>query len=176
MKRWILVLLVMQGGILPTGVLGKEVFKMEKLTVTSAVFAEGAAIASKYTCDGGDVSPPLAIGAMPADTRSLALIMDDPDAPGGIWVHWVIWNIPAQTREIPENGLPAGASQRRNDWKRNGYGGPCPPSGTHRYFFKLYALDTTLTLAPSATKADLEHAMKGHVLAAGQLMGTYKRR
>jgi Raf kinase inhibitor-like YbhB/YbcL family protein len=176
MKLWILVLLVMQGGILSTGVLGKEVFKMEKLTVTSAAFAEGAAITAKYTCDGEDVSPPLAIGAMPADTRSLALIMDDPDAPGGMWVHWVVWNIPAQTREIPENGLPAGTSQGRNDWNRNGYGGPCPPSGTHRYFFKLYALDTTLTLAPSATKADLERAMKGHVLAVGQIMGTYKRR
>ena len=176
MKRLILLLLVMQGGILTTGVLGKGVFKMEKLTVTSAAFAEGAAIASKYTCDGKDASPPLAIGAIPAETRSLALIMDDPDAPGGMWVHWVVWNIPAQTREIPENGLPAGAIQGRNDWKRNGYGGPCPPSGTHRYFFKLYALDTTLTLAPSATKADLERAMLGHVIAAGQIMSTYKRR
>lgn len=149
---------------------------MEKLTVTSAAFVEGAAIASKYTCDGEDASPPLDIGAKPDCTRSLALIMDDPDAPGGIWVHWVVWNIPAQTGEIPENGMPAGASQGRNDWKRNCYGGPCPPSGTHRYFFKVYALDTTLTLAPSTTKADLERAMQGHVLAAGQLMGTYKRR
>lgn len=149
---------------------------MEKLTVSSAAFAEGAAIAAKYTCDGEDVNPPLAIGVTPAGTRSLALVMDDPDAPVGTWVHWVAWNIPAQTRVIPENGLPAGASQGRNDWKRNGYGGPCPPSGTHRYFFKLYALDTTLTLAPSATRADLERAMQGHVLAAGQLMGTYKRR
>jgi len=96
--------------------------------------------------------------------------------PGGIWVHWVAWDIPPQTREIPENGIPAGAKQGRNDWKRNDYGGPCPPSGTHRYFFKIYALDTTLTLAPSETKADLERAMQGHVLAAGQLMGTYKRR
>jgi Raf kinase inhibitor-like YbhB/YbcL family protein len=176
MKWWIVVLLVMLGSMLSTGTLGKEVRKMEKLTVTSAAFAEGAAIASKYTCDGDDVNPPLAIGAAPAGTRSLALIMDDPDAPVGIWVHWVAWDIPAQTREIPENGIPAGAKQGRNDWKRNDYGGPCPPSGTHRYYFKLYALDTTLTLEPSATKADLERAMKGHVLAAGQLMGTYKRR
>jgi len=149
---------------------------MEKLTVSSAAFAEGAAIGAKYTCDGADVSPPLAIGITPAGTRSLALIMDDPDAPVGTWVHWVAWNIPAQTKAIPENGLPADASQGRNGWNRNGYGGPCPPSGTHRYFFKLYALDTTLTLPPSATKADLERAMQGHVLAAGQLMGTYKRR
>lgn len=176
MKKWLVLLLVMLGSILSTGALGKEVRKMEKLTVTSAAFAEGAAIASKYTCDGEDVNPSLAISATPAGTRSLALIMDDPDAPVGIWVHWVVWNIPAQTREIPENGMSAGAKQGRNDWKRNDYGGPCPPSGTHRYYFKLYALDTTLTLEPSATKADLERAMKGHVLAAGQLMGTYKRR
>ena len=176
MKRWILVLLAIQAGILSTDALGKEVHKMEKLTVTSAAFAEGAAIGARYTCDGEDVSPPLVIGATPAGTRSLALIMDDPDAPGGIWVHWVAWNIPPQTREIPESGMPAGARQGHNDWKRNGYGGPCPPSGTHRYLFRLYALDTTLTLASSATKADLERAMEGHVLAAGQLMGTYKRR
>jgi Raf kinase inhibitor-like YbhB/YbcL family protein len=175
--KWLLaVLLVMQGSMLPTGALGKEVRKMEKLTVTSAAFAEGAAIAAKYTCDGEDVSPPLAIGATPAGTRSLALIMDDPDAPVGIWVHWVAWNIPAQTREIPENGMPAGSQQGRNDWKRNDYGGPCPPSGTHRYFFKLYALDTTLALPTAANKADLERAMQGHVLAGGQLMGTYKKR
>jgi len=176
MKKWLAVLLVMQGIIISTGTLGKEVRKMEKLTVTSAVFAEGAAIASKYTCDGEDVNPPLTISATPAGTRSLALIMDDPDAPVGTWVHWVAWDIPPQTREIPENGIPAGAKQGRNDWKRNNYGGPCPPSGTHRYYFKLYALDTTLTLAPSATKADLERTMQGHVLAAGQLMGTYKKR
>ena len=149
---------------------------MEKLTVTSTAFAEGAAIGAKYTCDGVNVNPPLAIGATPAGTRSLALIMDDPDAPVGIWVHWVAWNIPAQTREIPENGMPAGAQQGLNDWKRNDYGGPCPPSGTHRYYFKIYALDTTLTLAPATTKVDLERAMQGHVLAVGQLMGTYKRR
>jgi Raf kinase inhibitor-like YbhB/YbcL family protein len=176
MKKWLVLLLIMQGSILSTGVLGKEVRKMEKLTVTSAAFVEGAAIASKYTCDGQDVNPPLFIGATPAGTRSLALIMDDPDAPVGTWVHWVAWDIPPQTREIPENGIPAGAQQGHNSWSRNDYGGPCPPSGTHRYYFKLYALDTTLTLAPSTTKADLERAMKGHVIAAGQLMGTYKRR
>src|SRR6185369_3042183 len=176
MKKWLILLFLMLGSILSTEVLGKEVRKMEKLTVTSAAFAEGAAIASKYTCDGQDVNPPLVMGATPAGTRSLALIMDDPDAPVGTWVHWVAWNIPPQTREIPENGLPAGTMQGLNSWKRNDYGGPCPPSGTHHYYFKLYALDTALTLAPSTTKADLERAMKGHVIAAGQLMGTYKRR
>jgi len=176
MKRWIVVLLMMQAGFITTNSFGKEVRKMEKLTITSPAFAEGAAMAAIYTCDGDDVSPPLAIGTVPAQTRSLALIMDDPDAPGGMWVHWVMWNIPPQTREIHENKLPAGVKQGRNDWKRNSYGGPCPPSGTHRYFFKLYALDTTLTLAASTTKTGLERAMKGHILAAGQLMGTYKRR
>ena len=176
MRRWLALLLVIAGSILATEVLGKEVSKMEKLTVTSAAFAEGAAIAAKYTCDGVNVNPPLAIAATPAGTKSLALIMDDPDAPVGIWVHWVAWNIPAPTREIPENSIPAGVQQGLNDWKRNDYGGPCPPSGTHRYYFKIYALDTTLTLAPSATKVDLERAMQGHELAAGQLMGTYKRR
>lgn len=175
MKRRLALLLVLSGSLLATGALGKEVSNMEKLTVTSAALAEGGAIAAKYTCDGLNVNPPLTIGATPAGTRSLALIVDDPDAPAGIWVHWVAWNIPASTRDIPENGLPAGAQQGHNDWKRNDYGGPCPPSGTHRYFFKIYALDTTLTLAPSATKTDLERAMQGHVLAMGQLMGTYKR-
>jgi Raf kinase inhibitor-like YbhB/YbcL family protein len=176
MKRWIAGLLVMQAGFLSTMAFGEEVRNMEKLTITSPAFAEGAAMAAIYTCDGDDVSPPLAIGAVPAGTRSLALIMDDPDAPGGMWVHWVLWNIPPQTREIPENKLPAGVKQGRNDWRRNSYGGPCPPSGTHRYFFKIYALDTIPALAASATKTDLERAMRGHVLAAGQLMGTYKRR
>lgn len=176
MKRWRALLLVIAGSILTTGALGKEVSNMEKLTVTSTAFAEGGAIAAKYTCDGVNVNPPLAIGATPAGTRSLALIMDDPDAPVGIWVHWVAWNIPAPVREIPENGIPAGAQQGLNDWQRNDYGGPCPPSGTHRYYFKIYALDTTLALAPSTTKVDLERAMQGHVLAVGQLMGTYKRR
>jgi Raf kinase inhibitor-like YbhB/YbcL family protein len=176
MKKWLTILLVMQGIMLSAGALGREVRKMEKLTVTSSAFAEGAAIPVKYTCDGSDASPPLVIGAVPAGTRSLAMIMDDPDAPVGTWVHWVAWNIPPQIREIPENGLPSGTMQGLNSWKRNDYGGPCPPSGTHRYFFKLYALDSLLTLTPASTKADLEHAMQGHVLASGQLMGTYKRK
>jgi Raf kinase inhibitor-like YbhB/YbcL family protein len=155
---------------------GKEMRRMETLTITSPAFAAGAAIPAKYTCDGSDVSPPLAIGAVPAGTQSLALIMDDPDAPGGMWVHWVVWNIPPQTREVRESALPAGAGQGKNDWNRNSYGGPCPPSGTHRYFFKLYALDGTLNLGASATKTELERAMQGHILGRGELMGTYRRR
>ena len=149
---------------------------METITLTSPVFREGGAIPATYTCDGADVSPPLVIGSVPSGTRSLALIMDDPDAPVGIWVHWVLWNMPSQTREIHENSVPAGASQGRNDWHRTGYGGPCPPSGTHRYLFKLYALDTLLNLGPATTKAELVKAMHGHILGQGELMGTYRKR
>lgn len=177
MGRWfVLLLLVAQSGLLPAAATGKGVVRMETLTITSPAFAGGGVIPAKYTCDGQDVNPPLVIGAVPPGTVSLALIMDDPDAPMGTWVHWVAWNIPAQTREIPENSVPSGASQGKNDWKRNSYGGPCPPSGTHRYFFRLYALDATLNLGSSTTKADLARAMQGHVLAQGELMGTFHRR
>lgn len=156
--------------------IGKEARKMANLMISSSAFADKAEIPSRFTCDGQDVSPPLAFEAVPPGTKSLALIMDDPDAPGGTWVHWVAWNIPPQTRDIKENSLPTGTSQGLNDWKRNRYGGPCPPSGIHRYFFKLYALDTTLNLPPATTKTDLERAMEGHLLGQGQLMGTYRRR
>lgn len=179
MKPWfyLLMLVLMQlAGLLPAEVLGKDTARMEKLTITSPAFAAGGAIPARYTCDGEDISPPLAIGTIPSGTKSLALIMDDPDAPMGTWVHWVVWNLPPQTREIQENRLPAGASQGKNSWNRNSYGGPCPPSGTHRYFFKLYALDRGLNLGASAAKRDLERAMEGHTLAWGELMGTYRRR
>lgn len=149
---------------------------MTDLTITSSAFANKTAIPGRYTCDGQDVSPPLQIDAIPAGTNSLAIVMDDPDAPAGTWVHWVIWNIPPQTREIKENSLPSGGVQGMNSWKRNRYGGPCPPSGTHRYFFRLYALDITLNLPPSSTKAALEAAMQGHIIGQGELMGTYRKR
>jgi len=148
---------------------------MADLTITSPAFAGKSAIPARYTCDGEDINPALQIGAVPNGAKSLALIVDDPDAPAGTWVHWVVWNIPPQTREIPENGLPAGAVQGLNDWKRNSYGGPCPPSGTHRYFFRLYALDATLNLAATTSKAALLRAMQGHIIAQGELMGTYRR-
>jgi len=151
------------------------------ISLSSSAFEDGGIIPARYTADGEDVSPPLAWGAVPAGTRSLALICDDPDAPRGTWVHWVIFNIPPETRELPE-AVPAeevladGARQGRNDFGRIGYGGPAPPPGrAHRYFFKLYALDTVLELEPGATKAQLLEAMKGHILAAGQLMGRYQR-
>jgi Raf kinase inhibitor-like YbhB/YbcL family protein len=150
-------------------------------SVTSPAFSGGQPIPSRYTCEGADVSPPLAWGEPPAGTASLALISDDPDAPGTTWVHWVAYNLPASSRQLPEGfppdpQRPDGTRQGRTDFGRTGYGGPCPPSGTHRYFFTLYALDTVLGLPPGATKAQLEAAMQGHVLARAQLMGTYKRR
>jgi hypothetical protein len=151
------------------------------MELTSAAFKPGELIPTKYTCDGPDVSPPLSWSDPPAGTKSFALISDDPDAPVGTWVHWVLWNVPAVARSLEENlpkkeSLPSGAKQGTTDFRRIGYGGPCPPSGTHRYFFKLYALDTTLNLPASTTKKDLEKAMQGHILAQAELMGKYRRR
>lgn len=151
------------------------------MELTSAAFKPGEMIPAKYTCDGPDVSPSLTWSDPPAGTKSLALISDDPDAPVGTWVHWVVWNIPATGHSLEENlpkkeSLPNGTKQGTTDFRRIGYGGPCPPSGTHRYFFKLYALDTTLNLAASTTKKDLEKAIQGHILAQAELMGKYRRR
>jgi Raf kinase inhibitor-like YbhB/YbcL family protein len=177
MKRLIMaVLLTAVGMLLYVAALGKEALRMETLTITSPAFGQAETIPARHTCDGSDTSPALVIAKVPPAAQTLALIMDDPDAPVGTWVHWVVWNIPAQTREIPEGGLPTQAIQGKNSWPRTGYGGPCPPSGTHRYFFKVYALDTMLHLGNSTTKAVLERAMVGHILAKGELMGTYKRR
>lgn len=151
-----------------------------KLVLTSSAFKEGEAIPKQYGCKGVDISPPLEWSGVPDNAKSLALIVDDPDAPMGTWVHWVIFNIPAQTTGLPENvppkdSLPDGAIQGRNDFRNIGYGGPCPPSGTHRYFFKLYALDTALQLKAGSSKADVLKAMKGHLVGEGQLMGRYSR-
>jgi len=145
------------------------------MTVESPAFQNGAAIPARYTADGADVSPPLVIRGVPEGTRSLALVMDDPDAPMGTWVHWVAWNLPADTSEIPEGGLPESAVEGVNSWGRRGYGGPAPPSGTHRYFFRVYALDTALELPVTTDKAGLLAAMEGHVLAEAVLMGRYSR-
>ena len=148
--------------------------------LTCPAFTDGAAVPAVYTCDGRDVSPPLAWAEPPAGTKSFALISDDPDAPGKTWVHWVVYNLPASTRNVPEAvpakpELPDGTRQGTTDFGRPGYGGPCPPSGTHRYYFKLYALDTMLTLPPGATKRQVEAAVQHHILAQAQLMGTYRR-
>jgi len=154
------------------------------IKITSTAFQPGGSIPSKYTCEDGDLSPPLAWSAAPPGTKSLALIVDDPDAPDPakpqrVYVHWVVYNISATTIALPENaskkGLPKGAVQGKNDWGKAEYGGPCPPIGRHRYFFKLYALDTELTVLSSPTKGDLERAMKGHVLDSGELIGTYQK-
>ena len=149
---------------------------MNSLQLSSSAFAYGGAIPARYTCEGEDANPPLAIDRVPTGTKSLALIVDDPDAPVGLWVHWVLWNIHPQTQQIAEKSVPAGAVQGKNSWGRTSYGGPCPPSGTHRYFFKLYALDTILKLGSGTTKAELERAMEGHVIGKGELMGTYRRK
>ena len=151
------------------------------ISIRSSAFEEGGMIPARYTCDGDDVSPPLAWEGLPEATRSIALIADDPDAPMGTWVHWVMWNVPAETKALAENirpepELPDGSRQGITDFGRPGYGGPCPPGGTHRYYFKVYALDTTLDLPSGTRKADLLKAMDGHVLAEGQLMGRYSRR
>ncbi len=149
--------------------------------LTSTAFSVGETIPKKFTCDGPDVSPQLKWNEPPAKTLSIALIMDDPDAPSGTWVHWVLYDLPANTRELPEgvakqDQVSGGARQGRNDFGKIGYGGPCPPPGKpHRYFFKLYALDAKLGLKAGATKAEVERAMKGHILAQAELMGKYGR-
>ena len=154
------------------------------LILTSPSFAHDQAIPEEHTCDGADVSPALSWSGAPAGTRSFALVIDDPDAPDPrapkmTWVHWVVYNLPAATgglaRGAAKGGLPEGARDGINDWKRTGYGGPCPPIGRHRYFHKLYALDVVLPDLGQATKAELEQAMAGHVLGKTELVGTYQR-
>jgi Raf kinase inhibitor-like YbhB/YbcL family protein len=157
---------------------GKEA--LMPLSISSPAFAPGASIPPQFTCEGRDLAPALEWRGVPAGAKSLALIVDDPDAPDPkapkmTWVHWVAFNIPAAAAGLPEGGaLPKGAASGVNDWKRTGYGGPCPPIGRHRYFFKLFALDSELRLG-KPTKAELEAAMKGHVLEKAELMGTYEK-
>jgi Raf kinase inhibitor-like YbhB/YbcL family protein len=155
--------------------------KPSKMDLSSEAFAEGEAIPEKHTCKGADQSPPLKWSAPPEGTRSLALICDDPDAPSGTWVHWVVYGIPPETTSLQEN-FPGdeieqnAIRQGKNDFKKTGYGGPCPPPGkAHRYFFKIYALDIPTDLPPGLAKEDLLEAMKGHILAMGELTGTFSR-
>lgn len=154
----------------------------ETMEITSSAFKNEEMIPSKYTCDGADINHDLAWTGVPAEAKSLALINDDPDAPVGLWVHWVVYNIPPSANGLPQDvdkkasTLKHGAMQGTNSWGRIGYGGPCPPSGTHRYFFKLYALDTVLDLKPGAKKDAVEAAMKGHILSQAVLMGRYSRK
>jgi Raf kinase inhibitor-like YbhB/YbcL family protein len=154
------------------------------LAITSTAFKEGGSIPTQYTCEGADISPALSWANVPHGTKSLALIVDDPDAPDPqapkmTWVHWVLYNIPATAAGLKEdekkNSVPSGALPGINDWKRTGYGGPCPPIGRHRYFHKLYALDTELPDLKKPTKPQLLEAMKGHILGEAQLVGTYQK-
>lgn len=141
-----------------------------------SVFEEGEEIPENYTCDGIDINPPLEIIDVPDGAKSLALIVEDPDAPDGTWVHWVIWNIPPNIGRIHEGVVPAGAVQGMNDFRKSSYGGPCPPSGKHRYFFKLYALDCALDISTASTKDDLIIKMNSHTIDTANLMGTYERK
>ena len=154
------------------------------LTLISSAFSSNGSIPAKYTCEGADISPPLDWSGGPANAKSYALIVDDPDAPDPtapkmVYVHWVVYNIPPATTSLPEDaarkGLPPGAKHGTNDWKKQTYGGPCPPIGRHRYFHKLYALDTELTGLNNPTKPQVEAAMKGHMIATAELIGTYKK-
>ncbi len=150
------------------------------LTLSSPSFKAYGPIDARYTCEGEDISPALAWSGVPEDARSLALILDDPDAPRGGWVHWVVYNLPPATTGLPEASraetLPEGALEGLNDWRSTGYGGPCPPKGRHRYFFTLYALDCLLPDLKQPTKGQLERALQGHVLGKAELMGTYSKR
>lgn len=145
------------------------------MKISSPAFEANQIIPSKYTCDGENISPPLQITDIPANAKSLVLITDDPDAPAGTWTHWTVWNILPETKEIGENSAPIGAVEGVTSFGSKGYGGPCPPSGTHRYFFKLYALDKILDLPPSAKDSDIEKAMAGHILDKAEVVGLYKR-
>lgn len=174
----VIIVLVYSLFLISTNTIAEEGMDMQ---VKSTAFEENGLIPRKYTCDGADVSPPLRWLKPPAGTKSIALICDDPDAPMGTWVHWVIYGLSPETILLPEGVPPqksvlGGAKQGMTDFRRIGYGGPCPPKGpAHRYFFKVYALDMELNLPPGATKQDVEKAMKGHILSEGQLMGKYGR-
>jgi len=146
-----------------------------KMKITSSAFQEGGDIPSKFSRDGQDINPALRIEGTPSNAKTLLLIMDDPDAPVGLFTHWLVWNIDSKTTEIAEKSVPKGAVQGTNDYPTLGYGGPQPPSGTHRYYFKIFALDQTLDLKAGAKRAEVDAAMRGHVIAQGELMGRYSR-
>jgi len=168
--------LILLGALIALALLSPEREMEIAMNLTSSAFSHGQAIPVQYSCKGADVSPPLAWDEPPAGTRSFVLIMDDPDAPRGTWDHWVIFNIPAERRALPEDFQPAEPLVvGRNSWGRSDYGGPCPPSGTHRYFFRLYALDTPLSLSSNANKKEVLAALEGHALGMAELMGTFSK-
>lgn len=146
-----------------------------RMTITSPAFQQGGDIPLKFTCDGRNTSPPLQITGVPSEAKTLVVIADDPDAPGGLFTHWLVWNIPPQTNSIPEGIAPKGV-HGANDFGKSGYGAPCPPSGAHRYYFRVFALDRELDLQSGAKRSRVNAAMKGHVIAQGELMGRYARK
>ncbi|MDA2935886.1 YbhB/YbcL family Raf kinase inhibitor-like protein [Patescibacteria group bacterium AH-259-L05] len=176
----ILIVIIIAAGVYFFFIKSEEIEPQSALTqtsmnISSSAFEHNSSMPTKYTCDGDDINPDLIFSDIPEEAKSLALIMDDPDAPMGTWVHWTVWNISAQTTEIAQNSIPDDVVEGKQSWGKSGYGGPCPPSGTHRYFFKLYALDTTLDLSSEADKAELVNAMKDHIIAQAELIGLYQR-
>lgn len=169
--KWLLYILIFLMFLVPGGS-----YAAGELSISSSIFEDNGNIPGKYTCDGANVNPPLKIENVPPGAKSLVLVLDDRDAPKGTFVHWVLWNIPPDTKEIKENSAPQAAVPGLTDFKKRKYGGPCPPSRTHRYVFKIYALDTRLNLNPKSSKKDVEKAMKGHVIAEAQMTGLYKRK
>jgi Raf kinase inhibitor-like YbhB/YbcL family protein len=176
----IALLTILIGGLIPCPSQAQNNDRKIKLMLKSSAFEHNSSIPEKYTCKGPNITPPLEWTMLPEGTKSFALIADDPDTPSGTWVHWVIYDIPAHTQKLaegipPQKILPTGAKQGTNDFPRIGYRGPCPPWGEHRYFFKLYALDTSTNLPAGVTKSMLLEAMKGHIIAEAQLMGKFKK-
>lgn len=175
---WVIIILVVLVIILILYFKNPLIYQIQNINmrITSTTFENYKPIPAKYTCDGENINPPLEFFDVPESAKSLVLIMDDPDATrGATWDHWVMWNIPAQTNQIQENSVPTGAVEGLNSWPKKGYGGPCPPQKEHRYFFKLYALDTLLNLSDQSTKQDVENAMSGHIMGQAELVGLYKR-
>lgn len=173
MNTSLIIILMLQFFVVSHGI-GQET-KKTGFKISSPAFENNGMIPSTYTCDGTNINPPLKIEHVPREAKSLALVFDDTDAPRGSYVHWILWNIDPGVKEIKEHSVPDGAIQGTNDFKKQNYGGPCPPRRSHRYVFKIYALDIRLDLSPLSTKADLEKAMKGHILGQAQWMGTYKK-
>lgn len=171
-RRYLLVLLLILFG---AAMLHAKDVSTTKMKLTSSAFNHSGKIPATYSCDGSDTSPPLRIEGVPKQAKSLALIVDDPDAPAGVWVHWVLWNIAPATAQIAPGSAPPGAEQGVNSWRRKNYGGPCPPSGQHRYYFRLYALSERLALPSNSTRKELDRAMQGKILAQAELFGVYGR-
>jgi Raf kinase inhibitor-like YbhB/YbcL family protein len=156
--------------------MGQSITKIGELKISSPAFENGGEIPKKYTCDGANVNPPLKVENVPPNTKSLALVFDDIDAPRGTYVHWILWNIDPGVKELKENSVPERAVQGVNDFEKRHYGGPCPPGRAHKYIFRIYALDTLLNLNPNGTKKDLEKVMEGHMISRAQLTGLFKRK